>query len=326
MNIHDIAKLCGVSTATVSRVINGGSVSNETRSKVNEVLKKTGYLPNPYAQGMNLSSMRVIGILVSEINDLYYVRAVSTLEQYFRRIGYDIIMYSIEITKSNVRKYIGQLLSRKVAAIFTVGSVFHKVQDALSADGVIPIITINLETKNNECYNMFCDDAAAIEESVKFLYEKRGHRSFMYLYDMETVSGTAKLSGFRRGLRACGIDDSTAPVYNCPRDIGAAQETTEKLLIKHPDITAVLTSVDELAVGVEKAATALGKDIPGDIAIIGYDNSVLSDCATPAITSVDNKVAELCILGANLFSDLAAGKPVAKKYILNCELIEKETT
>ena len=325
MNIYDIAKMCGVSTATVSRVINGGSVSEETRSRVNAVLNKTGYRPNPYAQGMNLGSMRVIGIMVSEINDLYYVRAVSTLEQSFRRLGYDIILYSVEPTPKNVRKYIDQLLSRKVAAIFTVGSVFHEVQDELSTDGTIPIITVNLETENNECYNVFCDDDAALEDAVRFLYE-RGHRSFLYLYDNETVSGTAKLHGFRRGIKACGLDESAALVYNCPRDIYAARETAAQLLTEHSDITAVLTSVDELAVGVLKAAPSLGKCVPKSLAVIGYDNSILSDCATPRITSIDNKVDDLCTLGVNLFSDLTEGKPVARKYILNCELIEKETT
>ena len=95
MNIYDIAKMSGVSTATVSRVINGGPVSRQTRARVNAVLEKTGYQPSPYAQGMNLGSMKLVGILVSQIDDLFYMRAVSILEQRLREMGYDFILYSV---------------------------------------------------------------------------------------------------------------------------------------------------------------------------------------------------------------------------------------
>lgn len=325
MNIYDIAKLSGVSTATVSRVLNGGSVSKEKSERVNAVLKNTGYRPNPYAQGMNLNNIKLIGILVSEIDDLFYMRAVSTLEKQFRSAGYDIILYSVGTKPLHIKQYIGQLLSRKVAAIFTVGSVFHTVENELSTDGAVPIITLNLETERDGCYSVFCDDAAAVEGAVSLLYS-RGHRCFLYLYDTDTVSGTAKLAGFNRGAGACGVTMDNTLICNCPRDIDAAREVAVKLLKERSDITAVLTSVDELAVGAVKAASELSLKIPERLSVIGYDNSVLSDCATPAVSSIDNRVDELCSLGVNLFRDLCEGKPIAKKYILDCKLIEKETT
>ncbi len=325
MNIYDIAKLCGVSTATVSRVINGGSVSAQTRAKVNAVLAQTGYRPNPYAQGINSGSMKLIGILVSEIDDLYYVRAVSVLERQARKMGYDIILYSVGKRPSHIGRYIDGLLSRRVDAIFTIGSAFHPVQDQLTAGGAVPIITINLETDHPECYNVFCDDAAAVGQTVQLLYT-RGHCEFLYLYDTDTISGTKKLAGFRRAIEACGIPAENAPVFNCPRDIETARKTAAALLAQHPTVSAVLTSVDELAVGTLKAALTMGKAVPMDLAIVGYDNSVLSECSTPRITSVDNHVSDLCMLGIRLFSDLKEGKTVAKKSVLPCELVEKETT
>ena len=86
------------------------------------------------------------------------------------------------------------------------------------------------------------------------------------------------------------------------------------------------TSVDELAVGVLKAAAQLERQVPETLSIVGYDHSVLSECTNPRISTIDNKVEDLCAIGITLLGDLLAGKTVAKKYIINCELIEKETT
>ena len=113
MNIYDIAKMSGVSTATVSRVINGGPVSRQTRARVNAVLEKTGYQPSPYAQGMNLGSMKLVGILVSQIDDLFYMRAVSILEQRLREMGYDFILYSVGEEMKNIRRYITDVYKRQ---------------------------------------------------------------------------------------------------------------------------------------------------------------------------------------------------------------------
>ncbi|MCI8589835.1 MAG: LacI family transcriptional regulator [Clostridiales bacterium] len=325
MNIYDIARLADVSTATVSRVINGGPVSRKTRARVNEVLKKTGYQPNPYAQGMNIGSMKLVGILVAQIDDLYYMRAVSVLEQRLRAMDYDIILYSVGEEMTGVKRYIRSLCSRKVDAIFTIGSIFRKAEKDLFAPDGIPILTINLETENEACYNIFCDDASAVEQAVCKLYAK-GRRTFLYLNDSDTANGTAKLTGFYRGLAACGLSKKDQFVYNCPRTIEAAHCEGKRILSENPHISAVLTSVDELAVGVIKAAFDLGRSVPDSLSVMGYDNSILSECSTPRISTVDNKVDELCILGASMMLDLLSGKPVAKKYILNSEFIEKETT
>lgn len=325
MNIYDIASLCGVSTATVSRVINGGAVRPETKARVLQVMEQTGFRPSAYARGMNLNTMKIVGILVSEINDLYYVKAVSALEKKLRENHYDIILYSTGEEIGNTQKYIRQMLDRKVDAIFTVGSIFHTVEDQLTTDGAVPIITINLETENSECYNVYCDDEAAVSGAVSYLYQK-GHRHFLYLYDTETINGTKKLLGFKNGIRSCGLSADSQIILKSDRQIEAAKQLVTNALREHPEITGILTSVDELAAGAVKAAYDLKRKIPEELAIIGYDNSILSDCSTPRITSIDNKAEELCILGVNLFSDLQNKKTVAQKYILNCEMIQKQTT
>ena len=93
MNIYDIARLSGVSIATVSRVVNGSpNVSEKTKEKVLAVIKKSEYTPNVFARGLGLNSMKMIGILCPDISDLYMAQAVSYLEKRLHAYGYDCIL------------------------------------------------------------------------------------------------------------------------------------------------------------------------------------------------------------------------------------------
>lgn len=325
MNIYDIARLAGVSTATVSRVINGGRVSEKTKARVQSVLKETGYQPSPYAQAMNACSTKLIGILVADLTDLFYLRAVSTLEEEFRRAGYDIILYSTDKSLENIDRYLDSFIARRVDAVFTVGSVFHKAAHKLHTDGDIPIITVNLKTDTPGVYHVYCEDEKAVADAVHTLYG-RGHRKFLYINDADTVSGSAKLAGFFRGIAECGLPPCAAVLADCRRDISAATEKATELLTAHPDVSAVLTSVDELAAGTVKAALHLGKKIPEELAVVGYDNSILSECSTPRISSIDSRVADMCRLGIRLFFHIKDGKGVPWYNPLQCRLEEKETT
>lgn len=325
MNIYDIARMAGVSTATVSRVINGGKVSEKTKERVQAVLKETGYQPSPYAQAMNSCSTRLIGILVADLTDLFYLRAVSALEEEFRKAGYDIILYSTDKGLEDIDRYLDSFISRRVDAVFTVGSVFHKAAHKLRTDGSIPVITVNLKTDAPGVYHVFCEDEKAVADAVHTLFA-RGHRKFLYINDADTVSGSAKLAGFFRGIAECGLPSGAALLSDCERDISAATQKVKSLLTSHPNVSAVLTSVDELAAGAVKAALALGKKIPEELAIVGYDNSILSECSTPRISSIDSRVDDMCRLGIKLFFDLQNGKAAPVYNPLECRLVEKETT
>ena len=93
MNIYDIASKAGVSIATVSRVLNGkGNVSEKTKEHVLKIIEEMGYTPNIFARGLGLNSIKMVGILCSDVSDIYYATAVSTLEKELRRGGYDSLL------------------------------------------------------------------------------------------------------------------------------------------------------------------------------------------------------------------------------------------
>lgn len=327
MNIYDIASLSGVSTATVSRVLNNGSVSKKTKDKVLKVMADTTFSPNVYARGLNLNSMKLIGVIVSDIADLYFSKAVSIIEKELKRNGYDIILYCTGDDIENTNKYIKLLKGKKTDGIIIIGSKFKGIEKKFHLDSFAqetPVIMINAESSSKNIYSLTTDDKAAVCETVEYLVRK-GHTDFLYLYDAETASGLNKLDGFNKGLGDNNIPVEKGLVVKCQRDIEKAKIAVIDAYRNH-QFSAIVTSEDELAVGALKAAISLGLAVPGKIAITGYNNSILALSCTPELTSVDNKVSTLCELSVKVLMDVINKQPASNKIQVNCELIKRKTT
>ena len=125
MNIYDIAKLANVSIATVSRVVNNSpKVSLKTKEKVLAVMKENEYTPNAFARGLGLGSMKTVGIICPNIDDIYMAKAVSYLEQNLHAHGYDCILGCSGHTREAKENYVKLLLSKRIDALVMVGSTY----------------------------------------------------------------------------------------------------------------------------------------------------------------------------------------------------------
>ena len=124
MNIYDIAKLSGVSIATVSRVVNGSPrVSEKTKQKVLAVMEEAEYTPNVFARGLGLNSMKTIGILCPDISDQYMAEAVSHLEKRLHEYGYDCILSCSGSAQEAREHHTKLLLSKRIDTLILVGSL-----------------------------------------------------------------------------------------------------------------------------------------------------------------------------------------------------------
>lgn len=293
MTIYDIAKSCGVSIATVSRVINGSDkVSDKTRQKVLRAIEEQNYSPNPFARGLGLNSMKMIGILCTDIADAFYAKAVSLVEHDLRERGLDVILGCTGVELSGKKKYLELMLQKHVDAIILIGSPYREAgsNDHLaSVAREVPIITINSLVELPNIYCVLCDEAAGITMAVQELATS-GCERILYLFDRLSYSGQRKLQGYRNGLAAAGLPDDDKLVCQAERDIMPVYHTVEKLLTQGAGFDAILASEDVMAVGAQKALYAHELRLP----VIGCNNSVLAECATPALTSIDNRLDILC--------------------------------
>ena len=323
-NIYDIAKAAKVSTATVSRVLGGGEkVSAATRDKVLAVMEDLGYVPNAFARGLGLGSMRLVGILCADVSDSFFARAVSIIERRLKKRGLNAILYCTGSSLEAKKKGIDILLSKSVDSVILVGSPFVEARDnshIANAAKHVPVICINgfVEAKNVFC--VLCDERRAMYENAIMLFE-RGCERILYLYDAETYSGKQKKTGLFNAFEDRGKEQAEELIVCVERDVDAVKSKVSELLNSGVKIDSALVSEDILAVGACKVFAERGLDLP----VIGFNNSILAECATPALTSVDNMLESMCNTAVDTLNEILNGKVVPQKTTVAARLVERDT-
>ena len=329
LNIYDIATKAGVSIATVSRVLNGSpNVRTKTKEKVLCIIEEEGYTPNVFARGLNLNTMKMIGILCTDVSDIYYAKAVSIIENALRQYGYDSLLCSTGTKLGDKQKYTDLLLAKRVDALILIGSIFKEERDNShieKAASQIPTIIVNglIDVPNTYCIT--CDEYTAMYENVTALI-KKGHDHILYLYDVESYSGMQKLNGYKEALKDCGLPTSSMLLLKVDNKEPATIEAAlTDFLDKGIPVSAILASEDLLAISAMHVLYKEGYRIPEDIPVIGFNNSLLCECSMPKLTSVDNMVDTLCKTAVNVLRDVFDNKTVTSKMTLSAKLVERDT-
>ena len=332
-NIYDIAKLAGVSKATVSRVINGtAKVSDKTREKVLAVINEEGYTPNVFAQGLGTNTMHTIGILVPIITDIYMSNAVYYLEEALHEIGYDCILTCTGFHLDQKEQHTTMLLEKHTDALIYVGSTYagkgesqHETQYIRDAAEKVPVFIINGLVEGKNIYSTVSDDVNAVYSVVSSLI-KSGRRNIAFLSDSASYSARQKLAGYEKAL-----SDAMLPVRGEYRihlrkdDIHYVRDFL--IGYRDLDIDAAVTVADSIALGVLKYAKIRGISVPEDLSIVGYNNSVLAISADPEITSIDNHIEDVCRLTVNRLNTILSGEgEIEPSVCVNCTLKKRCTT
>lgn len=332
MNIYDVAKLSGVSIATVSRVVNGSDkVSDRTKQKVLAVMEECGYTPNVFARGLGLDSMKTIGILCPDISDAFIAQAVAFLENRLHKYGYDCILgcsgYEVEAKKLHTTR----LLSKRIDALVLVGSTYaghgndeNQLSYIYEAAKKVPVFLINGVIEGENIYCCYCDDFEAIYDVTKTFID-HGKKRILFLCDSYSYSARRKLAGYEAALTDAGypvLDELkfyTRNRIHYVRDHLLGQENLE--------FDSVVATDDCLAIGALKYAKLKGMNVPQDIYITGYNNSQLSVGCEPELTSVDNHLEKLCNESIdNMLKVFQGEENVPAKTEVPCNLKRRCTT
>lgn len=333
MTIYDISKKAGVSIATVSRVLNGSDkVRPATRNRVMEIIKQYDYTPNAYARGMGLHSLHTIGILCADSSDIFMAKAVYYLEQELQENGYESLLcctgYNLDIKKN----YLDLILSKKVDSIILVGSNFIGTTEEENryikdVSAQVPIMLLNAAYDYPNVYSTLCDDYTTMYETTMEMLHA-GITDPIYLYNAKSYSGSRKLNGFLAALKDFGISEGTRRVFHYT---GAFQQMDEIIsfisdIAKKTTFHGIINSNDSLAVGSVKYALQANLAIPHDLSVIGYDNSILTTCCTPELTSVDNRLESQTHQLVQTLLRVLAGKEMPKKSVFSGKLVKRGTT
>ena len=328
MNIYDIAEKAEVSIATVSRIINQkGNVSPKTKERVLRVMDELGYTPNAFARALGLDSIKMIGVVCSDVSDIYYAKAVSIIENELRAQGYDAILCCTGTDLNDKKKGIDVLLSKRVDAIILIGSIFQEHTDNShieKAAQTVPVIIINGEYEFDNTYSVKCDEYKAVKDCVVALSDA-GHKDIIYIYNSESFSSINKRKGFLSGIKSVGIENGNDLVYKCERTLESVDATINDIVNSGVKFSAIITSVDLLAVGAVKTLAKHGIQVPESVSVVGFNNSVIAEYSSPTITSIDNKVDILCIDAVRTLLDVFDKKSVARVKTVQADIVFRES-
>lgn len=334
MTIYDISEKAGVSIATVSRVLNGNAnVKPKTKKRVMDIIEEYGYTPNAFARGLGLNTMNTIGILCADSSDLYLAKAVYFIEQYLRENGYNSILCCTGYETASKKASLDLLLSKRVDSVIMVGSNFISDNDEYNkyirdAAQQVPIMLLNADFDYPNVYCTLCDDYKSMLEATLSLIN-HGTKHVLYLYNSQSYSGLKKLSGYQAAILQSELpfQKEYAQFYHGEREnIDQISDFLMNLSKNGLVFDGVIASDDILAIGAMKYSKLKNLSVPDDFAVIGYNNSLITSCCEPALTSVDNRLHTQCGQLVKTLMGVLSGNEMPQKVIFSGELIKRGTT
>lgn len=327
MTIYDIAREAGVSASTVSRVINDKpGVNKATREKVRALLDRYHYMPNEAARGLVTSSSRLVGVLVADIRNQHHIEGAYYIVQELSKLGYSALLLNTGGSDEERAAGIRMLQTRKVEAAVLMGSIFQTeaVREAI-ADSLtdVPVFMLNGEIDLPNVYCVLSDDRAGTAAAVNHLAEK-GRRKIALLIDEMTPSSRLKLQGYQDGMAQFGGEEIV--VSGVEGSVRGGREAMASLLEKAPDIDGVVCSLDIIACGAMQAIAISGRSVPGDISVIGTDDSIYCEICTPQLTSLNTMIFESGVMIAHKLVDCLEGRGTNHKTMLFTSIAERAST
>ncbi len=334
MTIYDISKQAGVSIATVSRVLNGSAnVKPKTKKKVMDIIEQSGYTPNAFARGLGLDTMNTIGILCADSSDIYIAKAVYHIERFLRACEYNSILCCTGYALEDKKASLSLLLSRRVDSVIMVGSNFIETnaednQYIKDAADQVPVMLLNADFDYPNVYCTLCDDFKAVQDAALALLDS-GIEDILFLYNSHSYSGKKKLTGYQSAYlqKDLPVNKQYQQFFaGTHEDVEGVCNFLTALHENGLKFHGIIAADDMLAAGAVKYARLHHRPIPADLSIIGYNNSLLSTCCEPELTSIDNQLENLCSQLVKTLMGTLGGEEMPGKTIFSGTMIKRATT
>lgn len=292
--IYQVSELAGVSLATVSRVMNKNTrVSDKTRDKVLLAMKELNYRPSSIARSLASNRSDSIGVLVSELHGPFYGSMMSRIEGVLRKEEKHVIFAAGHSEENSEKEGIEFLISRNCdALILHVEAVSDDYLIELSK-GKIPFVVINryIPELAEQCISL--DNELGGYLATKNMLEQ-GHKDFAYISGPLWKSDAKnRFDGHKRALKEHGIAFSSQLLFEGDFLETGGSKGMEYLLKQNLKFSALICANDEMASGVLTSAREHGVDVPNDISIMGFDNTLYANYTYPKLTTIDYPVAEM---------------------------------
>lgn len=287
VTMREVAQKAGVSIKTVSRVINEqGEISEETRARIVAVIHELGYRPNVVARELLTQHTNTVGIVIADITNPYFSTVVRGAQDMARYRDYHVVLCNTYESQEEELYTLHSLVSQGVDGIIIFPCFYTGDNLPTFAEHFRPMVAINhmiehpnislVTTKNYEGARMAVD-----------YFVNQGHRAIGMLAGREVSPARGqRVRGFYDALIAHGLPIVEERILGGPSTQESGYENALQLLAQAPDITAIFAYNDLMAMGALKACRELGRRVPEDCAVIGFDDMLFAALTMPALTTI----------------------------------------
>ncbi|MDM5299113.1 catabolite control protein A [Bacillus pumilus] len=317
VTIYDVAREANVSMATVSRVVNGNpNVKPTTRKKVLEAIDRLGYRPNAVARGLASKKTTTVGVIIPDISSIFYSELARGIEDIATMYKYNIILSNSDQNTDKELHLLNTMLGKQVDGIVFMGGNITDVLVEEFKRSPVPIVLAASVEEQEKTPSVNINYEQAIYDSVQLFIEK-GHKRIAFVSGpmSEPINSVRKLTGYKRALEEAGIAFDDVLVAEGDYSYDSGMEALAHLLDQSNKPTAIIASTDEMALGVIHGAQDRGVSIPGDLEVIGFDNTRLSLMVRPQLTTVVQPTYDIGAVAMRLLTKLMNKEQVEDQIV-----------
>ncbi|ASS90630.1 LacI family DNA-binding transcriptional regulator [Aeribacillus pallidus] len=319
--IADIAKISGVSKSTVSRYLNGGSVSEATKRKIELAIKETGYTPNPFAQSLKAKKTYFIGTIVPRLDSYAASHTLIGIDEQLKELNFQLLISNTNQQIEREIETVYSLASQKVAGIILLATQITQVHLEAFEKVNIPILLVGQE--HPDVHSLIHNDLEAGYAIGKYVLEK-GHRKIAYLgvTEKDVAVGVRRKEGFKRAIAEA--EGCEVRYFETGFNMFAAQQRVTEMLEGFQP-TCIVCATDNIALGALRAAQLKGLSIPKDVSITGFGGYDVTEIIHPGLTTVKLFFKEAGKMAAQNIVKLVNEESVPKRTLSKYEIIERES-
>lgn len=322
--IKEIAAIANVSVATVSRALQRPEIVSEaTRQRIQEVVKRLGYTPNALARNLRTARTRLVIALLPDIANPFFSEVIRGIEQVAYESGYSVLLGETQSNLVREQAYADMVAARQADGIITMS---HRVPK-IPMQGRLPVVNACEYVKDRQISSVYVDNVAAAGAAVDYLV-MLGHRDIAFIAGPRSSPICVdREQGYRLAMQRAKIPVDPALTASGDFSIEAGERAIELLLSQGQSFSAVFCSNDEMAIGAMRALSSQGLRVPEDVSVVGFDDIRFARYTSPSLTTIAQPKNALGREAMTMLIELLADPEVPpRKRVLSADLVVRGST
>ena len=321
VNIKDVAKHAGVSVATVSRLLNKkGYVSEAAKENIEAAIAALNYRPNQVARSLSTKQTNLIGLIVPDITNPFFPELARAVEDIALSYGYTIVLCNSDENAEKEELYINMLTQKYVAGfIVTTNLLKAPHYEELS----VPIVALD-RAINSMIPTVSTDNVEGARIGTEYLLTCGAKNIVCMRGPVGLELADDRVKGF---LKATSGKNVETHIVECPFSFESSEKIAEKILIEFPEIDGIFASSDTSAIAALKVAQSMGRNVPNDLQIVGFDGVQLGKMVSPGLTTVAQNIYKMGASATRMLIKMIEDTSLQEKNVtVPAELIVRGTT